>query len=216
MAFSGEYLWVVVWVIIAAIFDFSDGFSARLLRAYSPMGKELDSLADMVSFGVAPSVTVYTFLCANLYKITNNAATIEYLPYIAFLLAVFSGLRLAKFNVDKRQTESFIGLNTPANALFWVSFCYGLTHTVPSVSSTLIYIFLVAILVFSSLMISEIPMFSLKVKSLKFKGNEFRYFLLVFVIGLVTYIGILGIAGGILLYIALAIIDSRNSVPQEE
>ncbi len=216
MAFSGEYLWVVVWVIIAAIFDFSDGFSARLLKAYSPMGKELDSLADMVSFGLAPSVTVYTFLSANLYKITDNTTVIEYLPYMAFLLAVFSGLRLAKFNVDKRQTESFIGLNTPANALFWVSFCYGLTYNVPSISSTLIYIFIVAILVFSSLMVSEIPMFSLKVKSPKFKGNEYRYFLIVFIIGLVAYIGILGIAGGILLYIALAIIDSRNNAIQEE
>ena len=215
MAFNGDYLLVVVWVIVAAIFDFSDGFSARLLKAYSPMGKELDSLADMVSFGLAPSVTAYTFLSGNLYKITENSLLLEYLPYIAFLLAVFSGLRLAKFNVDKRQTESFVGLNTPANALFWVSLCYGLVHNIPAVSPSLIYIFLVAIIVFSSLMVSEIPMFSLKVKSLKLKGNEYRYFLIVFMVGIVTYIGILGIAGGILLYIALAIIDSRNQTIEE-
>lgn len=210
MAFQGEYLWVVVWVIVAAIFDFSDGFAARLLKAYSPMGKELDSLSDMVSFGFAPSAAVYTFLCQHTYIITNNELIIEYLPYIAFLLAIFSALRLAKFNIDERQTESFIGLNTPANALFWVSLCYGLIHTIPSISSSLIYLVLIAIFIFSSLMVSEIPMFSLKVKSLKLKGNEHRYFLALSIIALVAYIGILGIAGGILLYIALSIINSRK------
>ena len=210
MAFNGEYLWVVIWVIIAALFDFSDGFAARLLKAYSPMGKELDSLADMISFGFAPSMAVFSFLSANVGIVSDNAIIIEYLPYTAFLLAIFSGLRLAKFNVDERQSESFIGLNTPANALFWVSFCYGLVSNIPMITSTLIYTVLIAILVFSSLMVSEIPMFSLKIKSLKLKGNEYRYFLAAFVIGLVAYIGILGIAGGILLYIALSIIDSRS------
>lgn len=210
MAFQGEYLWVVVFVIIAALFDFSDGFAARLLKAYSPMGKELDSLADMVSFGVAPSLTVFTFLRGNLDIITDNSLVIEYLPYMAFLLAIFSALRLAKFNIDERQSESFIGLNTPANALFWISFCYGLANTVPIVSSTLIYLVLIAIIVFSSLMVAEIPMFSLKIKSLKFKGNEQRYFLALFFIILIYFLGILGISGGILLYIALSIINSRN------
>lgn len=210
MAFQGEYLWVVVWVVIAALFDFSDGFAARLLKAYSPMGKELDSLADMVSFGFAPSAAVFTFLRSNIYIITDNPVVTEYLPYMAFLLAVFSALRLAKFNIDERQSESFIGLNTPANALFWISFCYGLVNTVPSITPTLMYLVLIAILVFSSLMVSEISMFSLKIKSLKLKGNEYRYFLAVFIIGLVAYIGILGIAGGILLYIALSIINNRS------
>lgn len=210
MAFQGEYLWVVVWVVIAALFDFSDGFAARLLKAYSPMGKELDSLADMVSFGFAPSAAVFTFLRSNIYIITDNPVITEYLPYMAFLLAVFSALRLAKFNIDERQSESFIGLNTPANALFWISFSYGLVNTVPVITPTLMYLVLVAILVFSSLMVSEIPMFSLKIKSLKLKGNEYRYFLAVFIIGLIAYIGILGIAGGILLYIALSIINNRS------
>ncbi|SBV97006.1 CDP-alcohol phosphatidyltransferase family protein [uncultured Dysgonomonas sp.] len=210
MAFQGEYTWVVVWVIIAAFFDFCDGFSARLLKAYSPMGKELDSLADMVSFGVAPSMAVFHFLSENTIRISQNSVIIEYLPYMAFLLAVFSGLRLAKFNIDKRQSDSFIGLNTPANAMFWVSFCYGLTHDAPMITPLLMYTVLAAILVFSSLMVSEIPMFSLKVKSIKFKGNEYRYFLIVFMIALVAYIGILGIAGGILLYIAMSIINSRK------
>jgi Phosphatidylserine synthase len=118
MAFQEEYTWVVVWVIIAALFDFSDGFAARLLKAYSPIGKELDSLADMVSFGLAPSIAAFRFLSDNTIRISQNLIIVEYLPYIAFLLAIFSALRLAKFNVDERQSESFIGLNTPANAMF--------------------------------------------------------------------------------------------------
>lgn len=209
MAFEGAYLWVVVWVIIAALFDFSDGFAARLLKAYSPMGKELDSLADVVSFGVAPSMAVFRFLSENTIRITENEFIIEYLPYIAFILAVFSALRLAKFNVDTRQSESFIGLNTPANALFWISFCYGLVNDAPMITPTMVYLVIAAIFVFSSLMVSEIPMFSLKIKSLKLKGNEYRYFLAVFMIGMIAYIGILGIAAGILLYIALSIISNR-------
>lgn len=214
MAFHGQYLWVVVWVIIAALFDFFDGFAARLLKAYSPIGKELDSLADDISFGLAPSVAVFTFLRANIYKISDNTLVCEYLPYFAFMLAVFSALRLAKFNVDERQSESFIGLNTPANAMFWVSFIYGLVYKVPYISSGLVYTVLVGILVFSILMVSEIPMFSLKIKSLRFKGNESRYFLAIFIIGLVAYIGIMGIAGGILLYIALSIINNRAKIEE--
>lgn len=210
MAFHGEYLWVVVWVLIAALFDFSDGFSARLLKAYSPLGKELDSLADLISFGLAPSMTVFHFLTENTYRISSNSIIIEYLPYFAFLLAVFSALRLAKFNIDARQSDSFIGLNTPANALFWVSFCYGIVHDAPMITTLLVYTVLVGILLFSLLMVSEIPMFSLKVKSIKLKGNEYRYFLLIFTIGLVAYIGILGITGGILLYIALSIINNKK------
>lgn len=209
MAFNGEYYWVVVWVVIAALFDFSDGFAARLLKAYSPMGKELDSLADMVSFGLAPSLTVFTFLSQNISRITQEPLICDYLPYMAFLLAVFSGLRLAKFNIDERQSESFIGLNTPANALFWVSLCYGLTHDALFISSGLVYTVIVGVIVFSFLMVSEIPMFSLKIKSLRFKGNEYRYFLFLFTLGMIIYLGILGITAGILLYIALSIIISR-------
>lgn len=210
MAFEGNYLWVVIWVIIAALFDFSDGFAARLLKAYSPMGKELDSLADVVSFGFVPGITVFSLLKEKIVVISDSPFVCEYLPYIAFLLVIFSALRLAKFNIDERQSDSFIGLNVPSNALFWVSFCYGIMYDVPVVSVTLMYIFLAAIVVFSLLLVSEIPMFSLKVKNLKFAGNEHRYFLAIFIIGLVAYIGILGIAGGILLYIALSIIQNRG------
>lgn len=211
MAFQGEYKLVVLFVLIAAIFDFSDGFVARLLKAYSPMGKELDSLADCISFGFAPSVAAFYFLSENAIKISHNSLVVTYLPYFAFLIAIFSALRLAKFNIDTRQTESFIGLNTPANALFWVSFCYGLTFTAPIITAALVYTFLVGILVFSLLMVSEIPMFSLKVKSIAFKGNEYRYFLILFMIVMICLVGIIGISAGILLYIALSIIQQSTS-----
>lgn len=213
MAFQGGYLWVVVWIIVAALFDFSDGFAARFLKVHSPIGKELDSLADVVSFGFAPSAIIYYFLSTHVIIISSNRFVIEYLPFIAFLIVIFSALRLAKFNIDERQSESFIGLNTPANAMFWVSFCYGLANDVKYVSPTLMYIFIVAIVVFSLMMVSEIRMFSLKVKNWKLKGNENRYFLAVFIIALTAYIGILGITGGILLYIALSLLERRNVMP---
>ncbi len=89
MAFQGEYKLVVIWVIAAAFFDFADGFVARFLKAYSPMGKELDSLADCISFGFAPSAAVYYFLSENVIKISHNPIVVEYLPYVAFLLAIF-------------------------------------------------------------------------------------------------------------------------------
>lgn len=213
MAFQGEYFWVVICILISAFFDFCDGFAARLLKAYSPIGKELDSLADMVSFGLTPSLVVFRLLSDKVYLISNNPLVDTYLPYMAFLLAIFSALRLAKFNVDERQSESFIGLNTPANALFWSTFCYGLlTHNNVIFNSTLVYTLLVGIIVFSLLMVSEIPMFSLKIKSLKFKGNELRYILLICIIFLVILIGFMGISVGILLYITLSIIENQRTV----
>ena len=210
MAFQGAYEWVLFWVILAAIFDFSDGFSARLLKAYSPVGKELDSLADVVSFGLAPGATVYTLLSSYVGLISYSAFVCDYLPFMAFLLTVFSALRLAKFNVDTRQTESFMGLNTPANAMFWVSFCCGLeANSRISFTSGLVYTILVGIVVFSLLLVSDLPMFSLKIKSLKFKGNEHRYILLAFIIGFIAFFHVLGISASVLLYIAISAIVSR-------
>ncbi|MFR9166074.1 MAG: CDP-diacylglycerol--serine O-phosphatidyltransferase [Dysgonomonas sp.] len=204
MAFSGEYFWVVVWVIIAAVFDFFDGFMARLLKAPSAIGKELDSLADMVSFGVAPSLVIFRYLSENTATFSSVNAIAPYIPYVAFLIAVFSALRLAKFNIDERQTTSFIGLPTPANALFWISFIYGIHERfAPSVLLSVIVI--VLIIIFSFLMIAEIPMFSLKIKSLGLKGNELRYLLIVFIVTAVIFLNILGLAAGMLFYIVLSL-----------
>ena len=109
MAFEFKYEWALIFIIISAVFDFLDGMSARLLNAPSPIGKELDSLADDVSFGVVPSVIVFSLLRETTYPDWMSSFQ-EYVPYFAFLIAVFSALRLAKFNIDERQTSSFIGL----------------------------------------------------------------------------------------------------------
>ena len=120
MALGGDARYALIWIIIGAVFDFFDGMSARLFGVSSPIGKELDSLADDVTFGVAPSAIVFAQLSVMEYP-TVLASVEPYIPYCAFLIAAFSALRLAKFNLDTRQTTSFIGMPTPANALFWGS-----------------------------------------------------------------------------------------------
>lgn len=211
MAFNGEYFWVVFFVILSAIFDFLDGFMARLLNAYSPMGKELDSLADMVSFGLAPSLVVFRYLSDYGRELTPISTINAYLPYIAFLLAVFSALRLAKFNIDERQTSSFIGLNTPANAMFWVSLCYGLHSMLDGASMVWTYSIVILIIVFSFLMIAELPMFSFKIKSLHWKGNELRYLLVAVIVVSFIFIQIPALSIGIVAYILLSLLTYKKT-----
>lgn len=209
MAFEGNYLWVIIWIIIAAVCDFFDGFFARILKAYSPIGKDLDSLADMVSFGMAPAILVFRFLSDSYTLKTLTFPLAEYIPYLSFMLVIFSALRLAKFNIDERQTNSFIGLPTPPNALFWISLCYGLDiNKIGMPVSVSFYLVLILIVVFSLLLTSEIPMFSLKVKNFGLKGNELRYLLIVLMIIAVAFGGLLGIAAGILIYIIMSIVSS--------
>lgn len=209
MAFQSHFNAVVIWVAVAALFDFLDGMAARLLKAWSGIGKELDSLADVVSFGVAPATAVfmllrdYTLMPAILQPLSL------YIPYIAFLIPVFSAYRLAKFNLDERQTTSFLGLPTPANALFWISYCYGIQLLAP-VHLSHFYVTLFFILSLSLLMISEIPMFSMKIKNISLKGNERQALLVLLMIVFVSVWGIIGIAWGILAYIALSVITSRK------
>lgn len=208
MAFNGLYFWVVFFVILGSIFDFFDGFLARLLNAPSAIGKELDSLADMISFGMAPSLIVFRYLSDNIDD-TTFCHLHNFVPYIAFLLAIFSALRLAKFNIDARQSTSFIGLPTPANALFWISLCYGLNNKFDA-SPTIIYTVLALIIIFSLLMTSEIPMFSLKIKNLKFKNNIKIYLLLAFSVIAIILWNIPGFAIAILFYILIALATYRK------
>lgn len=205
MAFEGAFFCVVFWIILAAIFDFFDGMSARLLNAYSNMGKELDSLADVVSFGVAPAVAVFILL-RNYTLYPDWLIFLEsYLPYIAFLIPVFSALRLAKFNIDVRQMSSFIGLPTPANALFWISYVYGM-QSYSNKSSAGVYITMGLVVGLSLLMVSEVPMFSFKLSNLKLKSNEKPIILLLCAISFILLWGIVGIACTIVAYITMSII----------
>ena len=199
-----------LWIVIAAVFDFGDGFVARSLHAYSPMGKELDSLSDMVSFGVAPGMIVYWLLEQACMTAPVLGEAAGYVPYMALVIPVFSGLRLAKFNIDERQTTSFIGMPVPAHALFWASIGYAFHSAIPVDSIGFIAGTIVAAILFSSLLVSEVPMFSLKVKSLAWKGNELRYILVAGAVVFVTLFGVLGIAGTVILYITLSFFNKRR------
>jgi CDP-diacylglycerol---serine O-phosphatidyltransferase len=169
------------WLILAAmIFDFFDGFSARLLKAYSEIGKELDSLADVVSFGVAPAFIIYKLLVPAL-KDTMLPEGVGILAYVPVLMSVCAALRLAKFNIDTTQATSFKGLPTPANAIAVISVViavsYGSLPLLKSFSGSPAAL-IVYTIILSILMVTRLPLLSLKFKNMKFKGNEGRYILL--------------------------------------
>ena len=197
MALRGTFEQAAIFILIAAVCDFLDGLSARLLHAYSDMGKELDSLSDLISFGLAPGLMVYALLNDYLLLPYGN---LEYLAYIALLIPVAGGIRLAKFNVDDRQTTSFIGLPIPANALFWIGVCFADTRDWHPV------IILALIVLFSYLMVSNLPMFSLKASNLSWSNNKLRYILVITSVGLIIWLGLTGLAGAIIAYILLSLI----------
>lgn len=203
-AFNGDYKMGAIFIALAAVFDFLDGFFARLLHAYSPLGKELDSLADLISFGMAPAVLMYSYLLSS--PISQGDSFIsQYIPYTAFLITIFSGLRLAKFNIDTRQTTSFIGLPVPANALFWIGMYWIMIE-----NNLNDYFLLALFIIFSYLMVSEIPMFSLKFKNLSFKENYIRYLLIICTVLLIIWLGIGGLAATVALYILLSLLTARR------
>ena len=159
-AFSGRLDVSFLLMLAAAVFDFFDGFAARALGAYSPMGKELDSLADSVSFGLLPSLMLHRLMIV----LSGETSVWCYIP---LSIALFSVLRLAKFNIDERQSENFIGLATPASAMICGSLTYYLPHQTDSymVAWAQGHVFIpVLSIVLSALMVSEIPMFSMKFK----------------------------------------------------
>lgn len=206
-AFKGELVFAGYAIALAAVFDFFDGMLARALKAYSDIGKELDSLADMVSFGVLPSVIVYQLFLRS-PQIDNIS---QFLNLSAFLIAVFSALRLAKFNVDERQSENFIGLPTPANALLIASLPMILAEENWFLSSYILNPFFLFIfsLGMGILLVTEIPLISLKFKSLKLNENLFRYILIVSAVVLVIIFKFAAVPIIIFLYFLLSLIQFR-------
>lgn len=174
MAFKGAFDLAMLFIVLGATFDFFDGMVARLLHVSSPLGVQMDSLADDITFGLAPATIVFCYMQDVLCYPEYIGALADILPYAAFLIAVFSACRLAKFNVDKRQTNTFIGLPTPANALFWSSLITGAGYWISNLDAGWILV-LGLILLFSYFLVSEIPMFSLKFKNLGWKSNRIRY-----------------------------------------
>lgn len=180
MAFNGNLLLAAWLVILAMVFDFFDGFAARLLHVKSDMGKELDSLADMVSFGVMPGVMAYFLIRDSLgmFYVGETHYWVErILSGVPLLVPAFSAYRLAKFNLDVRQTHSFIGLPTPSNALFWVMLVFCLYYQSEFFRIMWANPWLLAVysLVLAILLISEVPMFSLKLTNFSWKGNSLLY-----------------------------------------
>jgi len=211
-AFKGDFTYSAVWIVAGAGFDFFDGLAARLLKAYSPTGKELDSLADVITFGMAPGIAAFTFLQLSLFQEEEivGSLLIKIIPCIAFLIPVFSALRLAKFNIDERQTTSFLGLPVPANALFWAGLLFGMEKYL-SAGLYLPLIIIGLILLFSFLLVSEIPMFSLKLKNFSWKENFPQYLLVILTILFILIFRFEGVAFGIVAYIIMSVINSRLS-----
>lgn len=209
MAFQGNYVWAFVFIIIGAAFDFFDGMVARLLHVSSPIGKELDSLADDITFGLAPAAIAFALFQEVHYPDFIQSLR-PVLPYTAFLVAVFSGLRLAKFNIDTRQTSSFIGMPTPANALFWGSLVTGEHAFLTSPHFNAVYLF-VLVVVMSLLLVAELPMFSLKFKDLSWQHNKVSYIFLIGCIPLFLIFQWSGFAAIIIWYVILSLLFRKKS-----
>ncbi len=225
-AFEGNLVYSAYLVGLGAIFDFFDGFAARMLKVSSPIGKDLDSLTDMVTFGVVPSVILFHMLKI-IFLINHNfnhdalTTNMRLVPYIGFIITIFSAIRLAKFNNDSRQTDSFIGVPTPAVALFICSLAIIFSRTyVPNyeLAENKLEIFLgylynpiglvILSFILSLLLISEIPLFALKFKHFKWKGNEIRFVFLALSLLLLITLQFVGIPLIIILYILLSIYNN--------
>lgn len=214
-ALKGDLVTSTYWVGLAAVLDFFDGFTARLLKVHSDIGKQLDSLADMVTFGVVPGIILFKMLSSPFVENTAGE-TSSYLPYLAFLIPVFSALRLAKFNVDTRQTSSFIGVPTPANAILICSL--PLIHQFqPSignfdVSSIInnIYFLIALTIAMSYLMIAELPLFALKFKNFGWADNKVRFSFLTTAVILLSLLHFIAIPFIIFLYIILSALTKEK------
>jgi len=193
----------LAFIIIGAVFDFFDGMAARLLHVSSPIGKELDSLADVVTFGVAPSMMVFVWLTS--YIPTGH---LYFVPFVAFLMAAFSALRLAKFNLDERQVMGFIGLPTPANALFWGSLLTAWGRNIGAFP-TAVPIVIVMLLLSCYLLVSEIPMFALKFKTWGWQGNQVKYLFLISCLPLLWFFGVGSLAVIIAWYVVLSVVTAK-------
>lgn len=217
-AFDTNLQMAFIWVCIGIFLDFWDGFFARILNAQSKIGLQLDSLADMVTSGVVPGVVMYKML-ENIYELSETYAPDNFymnlLPYIGFIITIGSCYRLAKFNVDTRQTDSFIGLPTPANALLIISLPVILNHSdgtgfVFDILSNP-YVLVGISLLSAFLLNAEIPLFSLKVKYFNWETNKIQIFFLVLSVLLLFFFQYLGIPLIILSYVILSVFNNKLS-----
>lgn len=223
-AFNGDLVWSAYLVGIAAVLDFFDGFTARLLNVHSEIGKQLDSLADMVTFGLVPGVVMFILMsnagaCGYIEKMTETPVCcmgiIPYwMPFCAFLITIFSALRLAKFNIDIRQTNSFIGVPTPAVAILICSLPLikffqphvGNFNIVPIIENP--WFLLGLTILMSYLLVAELPLFALKFKNFGWADNKLRYIFLIVSLILLLLFQFIAIPIIIFLYISLSIVNT--------
>jgi CDP-diacylglycerol---serine O-phosphatidyltransferase len=202
-SFKGQIDYAVYFIILAAIMDFFDGFSARLLSAISPIGKQLDSLADLISFGMAPACLMY-YLSVN-YNIIPE-------PYnlFVFILVIFAALRLAKFNIDENQTKEFIGLPTPAMALFVISIVWFTENQNNAITELILnkFVFIGLIILIAFSMVLKIKLFSLKISNLSINENKWQFSFILLSIILIILFQIIGLALVIILYLAMSLIKN--------
>lgn len=213
-----EYTIATYFFLSSLIFDFFDGFTARILKVKSNLGLQLDSLADIVSFGIAPALIIYNLMFKALtsenysYKLFLIGDTnIPIKATFSFILAVYSGIRLAKFNIDSRQSDSFIGLPTPANSIFIYSLPLILIYYPNSFFAEIItsYTFLLVLtLTLSFLLVAEIRLFSLKIKDLSLKKNKFIFIFLLTTLILISWLKLLSIPLIVIIYIVISIIQN--------
>lgn len=201
MAMLDKIEFAVGLIILGAVFDFCDGFVARLLKATSEFGKQMDSLSDLITFGVAPSLIMYNF-------VVKNGIFTEYVALFVMLIAVFSGLRLAKFNIDPEQTTEFKGMPTPASALFIISVCFYCqtsdTALAQALTSKVAVIAEVAFV--CTMMVVNLRLFSMKIKTFNFKAIIWQLILVVSLVAFICFFKVLGLAFTMILYVILSII----------
>lgn len=214
-ALQGNLICAALFIFLGAFFDFFDGMTARLLHVQSAIGKELDSLSDVVTFGVAPGFIVFSLL----ESVTSQMGTMGWLKFVALLMPALSSYRLAKFNLDERQTSSFIGLPTPANAMVWAA--YGIILSVSDPSRLLLFSWFdggslaelmsnpwfigVLSVVMSISLVLEVPLFALKFKNFSWADNKVRYLFLGIDLLLLLFLGVYAVLVIIFFYVLLSI-----------
>lgn len=237
VGFEGNFHLAAGFIILGAVFDFFDGFAARLLKVSNEIGKQLDSLADMVTFGVAPGVVMFSLLNAILNPMVQSCLVggtfpadnglIYYLvPYLAFLIPLASAIRLAKFNVDENQSDKFIGLPTPANSLFFIFFPFIIKEYFPEVFkngeiNSVVFGLLILIVLFSWLLNANIELLALKFKTFGWKKNETRFVfigiaIIVLLVSILMQMIYFSIPIIILLYIIISIINNNSKLKHKQ
>jgi CDP-diacylglycerol---serine O-phosphatidyltransferase len=211
MVFSGELKCASWFIVLAAVFDFCDGFAARLLHAKSNIGAQLDSLADVISFGLAPSAIMYQLMLNSPVNPDLTAGGFSLLPYTALLLAAAGAYRLARFNTDPGQESEFKGLPIPANGLFVASLPLiisqaGETPLILNLLGNITVLFAIVVCL-SWLMVSNVPMLSLKLKNLRWKDNFYRFILIILSVIFIAFFRFIAVPFIIILYILLSVIS---------